>query len=495
MQRGAILQNVRATSDQKRRSFALCPPSNFGLLAGILAVAIALRLYQIDRASLWYDEVVTMRVARTTNATAALQLLGQIDATRAPLHPLLLQTWLKLVGVSDFSGRGFSVICGIIVIGLTYWVSNQAFDRRTAIFSTSLCAVSPLLVYYSREIRMYMWLVLATCLAWALLLSSRYKNNYIYLLFYDLVLVAVVYSHPLGLLMLSALALASLIFRQTFQLSFFHWLLHYGIVIVAILPWIPHYTDHPPELVTGVLPIRYLLGMPIGFIGGNSVVLALYVLLIGYGLVALGRQTPSKNLLNNDNLVGAWSLLIWLVIPSSLLYLYSLVIHPIFGPARYTLFVAPAYLILVGHGLARLPQKVGLCALAASVCVSGAMLINEVYRPDLKADWKGLAAYLDKREPNSPLLVMTVKQSDPTQLETARYYLGSDRVKPWSIQQLALRPPLGSYWLSIPMAADQNVPAVSVSFLKDYTIREGMDFSRLRLLKLDRHSEAIPSHR
>ena len=37
------------------------------LLVAILLVAGALRLYHLDQSSLWYDEVVTMRLARTEN--------------------------------------------------------------------------------------------------------------------------------------------------------------------------------------------------------------------------------------------------------------------------------------------------------------------------------------------------------------------------------------------------------------------------------------------
>ena len=50
-------------------------------------------------------------------------------------------------------------------------------------------------------------------------------------------------------------------------------------------PWVAHYFDHPPEFLSGPLPIRFLLGTPIGFIGGNFAVLAALVLLIAWGVV------------------------------------------------------------------------------------------------------------------------------------------------------------------------------------------------------------------
>ena len=186
-------------------------------LVAILVIASVVRLYHLGQSSLWYDEVVTMRLARTESPAALFRLLGQIDATRAPLHPLLLQGWVALSGPSDTSGRAFSVLCGIVTIGLVYWIGLRAFDVTTGLWASWLCAISPLLVYYSREARMYMWLVLVTCLAWGLLFSHSLSPRPWKLVLYGLTLVAIVYSHPLGLLMVGALGLASVLFRQSFQ--------------------------------------------------------------------------------------------------------------------------------------------------------------------------------------------------------------------------------------------------------------------------------------
>src|SRR5439155_17555367 len=87
-------------------------------LASILILATALRSWEIGRSSLWYDEVVTMRLARQPTPAALIRLLGQIDATRAPLHPLLLQGWIRAFGHSDASGRCFSALCGVATVAL-----------------------------------------------------------------------------------------------------------------------------------------------------------------------------------------------------------------------------------------------------------------------------------------------------------------------------------------------------------------------------------------
>src|SRR5262249_54198471 len=65
-------------------------------LVAIVLIAAALRLWEIDQTSLWYDEVITMRVARSASVPELLARLNRIDGTRAPLYPLVLQNWLRV---------------------------------------------------------------------------------------------------------------------------------------------------------------------------------------------------------------------------------------------------------------------------------------------------------------------------------------------------------------------------------------------------------------
>ena len=90
---------------------------------------------------------------------------------------------------------------------------------------------------------------------------------------YSLGLTALLYSHPLGLLMAATLGLASLLFAGLFFGDWRRWLACHGIAVILAAPWLPHYFDHSPEFLSGRLPIKFLLGTPIGFIGGNSAVL------------------------------------------------------------------------------------------------------------------------------------------------------------------------------------------------------------------------------
>jgi mannosyltransferase len=469
------------------RSFsALLRPGHCVIvLAAILLIASILRLHRLGQSTLWYDEVVTMRLARTHSPLELLRLLRKIDATRAPLHPLLLQGCFKLFGPSDYAGRAFSALCGIVAIAVVYWIGFQAFNVRTGLWAAWLSALSPPLVYYSREARMYMWLLLVTCLAWAFLFSHARNPQHWRLVVYGLCLIALAYSHPLGLLMVAALALASAIFHGGFQMSWRRWLITHLMVALAIVAWVNQYLDHAPESTTGLLPLRYLLGTPIGFIGGDSSALVICLLLIVYGLCQVQGDIYSRPRVILDAKAPSIALLIWLVVPPLILYMCSYVSYPIFGPPRYTLFVGPAYLLVVAHGLSKLPLPVSLVAAVAGAVLSCIALFDDVYRPDRYADWKSVAAYLNWHEPNIPVAVISAGQAANTELETARYYLEPGRrVIPWVDSPETLKNQQSTTWVSIGLQNDRPVAQMPLELMRPGVIQQVVDFSKLRLMRV-----------
>ena len=403
-----------------------------GGLACVLIVLVAalLRFFELGRLSFWYDEVVTMRLARTASPAALIERLLQIDATRAPLHPLFLQAWIRIFGSSEAAARSLSVVCGLATIVLIYEIGRVAFDSMTGLWASWLAAFSPLLIVYSREARMYGWLVFVTCLCWRVLLGLRDKYSFSRGLAYLVSLTALVYSHPLGVIMLGALALAGLIDLKACFGGLKRWLaIHIGAVLLS-LPWFRYYLDHAPEFLTGTLSPRFLLGTPIGFIGGNSLVMVGLVLLIALGFArrVLVRDQGGRWHVVPKSLKAYGILHVWLIVPPVALYLYSWVSYPVFGPARYTVFVAPAYLILVASGLSRIHPWARYPLALALTAISALALLPVVYAPDLKADWRGFSAEIFRslvEHPRDTVLVIVASAGPDrnVEVETARYYL------------------------------------------------------------------------
>jgi mannosyltransferase len=396
-------------------------------LAGILLVAAGMRLWDIDRTSLWYDEVVTMRVARAGSVPELLAVLSRIDGTRAPLHPLLLQIWLRLFGPSDIAGRSVSALCGILAVCLVYLLGRQAFDATTGRWAAWLAAVCPPLVYYSQEARMYAWLVLLTCLSWLVVFSFRKSAAPVLCVAYWLILSSLVYSHPLGLFMVAAHGIAYLLVRRALKLKPGWWLTIQIAVLLTIAPWLPRFLDHGTDYPMPRYSIRFLLAVPLEYVGGNGFALFGCLAIIAFGMVA---KEGLKNKLP-ENVI----LLTWTAVPPTLMYLYSYFFQPIFGPPRYHLFIAPAYLILLAHGLSKLPVLLRWPAAAAGLLLSLSLLSAGVYDRALKSDWRGLARWLEQQRRvggfGAPVTII-VHPSDPRfprdQVEAARYYLAPQHV-------------------------------------------------------------------
>jgi mannosyltransferase len=458
--------------------------------AAIFVVALGLRATDLGRLSLWYDEVVTMRLARQPGPTALLDRLVATDATRAPLHPLLLQGWLSLFGPSDLAGRAFSLVCGLVTVGVIGRLGMVLYDRPTGLAAAWLAAICPPLVAYSREARMYALLTLLTCLAWLVLLrpggflTARRATAYVVLL------AALAYCHPLGLLMGVTLAGVCLVLEAGSWPGLRRWFLLHASALALAAPWLGHYLDHDPESVTGPLPVKFLLGMPIAFLGGNALTLVGVDILAALGCLARGPwPRPGLNR-------RALPLLAWFVVPPTVLYLYSLVGHPLFGPLRYTLFSAPACLLLVAGGLGQLPRWPSLAVLCGLSVLAVVPLQRTGFAPDLKADWRAAAASLEDRPAVEPLLVISSDPSQNVEVEAARYYFGASRpVGAWPIEddewpsELLNAP---SAWISEPVR-EGNVVAEAPAFVGPFSASgEVKGLPGLRLVRLVRRPAPGP---
>ena len=254
-------------------------------------------------------------------------------------------------------------------------------------------------------------------------------------------------------------------------------------VFVSIAPWLSQYLDHAPESTTGLLTLRYLLGTPIGFIGGNFVSLSIYCAVIIYGLSRFNMFGIRRACFDSKTDISVICLLSWLVLPCVLLYIYSFIYYPIFGPARYTLAVCPAYLLLVARGLCRLPRPLGIFGLAVSTILSGVMMLNDVYRPDSRANWKDAASFLNRHVATAPVFILVSGTFGSTAVETARYYLGPKRdVYSWLNRDISLLENDGLAWVSIGLHDHRAMNSVSSLLLRNKVIYEVVDFSSLRLL-------------
>ena len=127
--------------------------NRIGLL--ILAVGIGLRLARfLDRRPLWLDEaLLALNILRRT----PLGLLRPLDGNQVAPLGFLWGEWvvIQLGGASERALRFLPLIAAIAALVAFARLARRTLEPGMALFATSLAALSPLLIYYSAEVKSY----------------------------------------------------------------------------------------------------------------------------------------------------------------------------------------------------------------------------------------------------------------------------------------------------------------------------------------------------
>ncbi len=174
-----------------------------------LIVAAMLRLVRLDEARLWFDEVMSAR-------WVALPWREMVHAALTDMHPplyfTLLKGWVSWAGTTDWALRLPSAVASCVAVGVTAALAGQLAGARAARWAAWLAALSPYLLHYGQEARMYAFVsALAALLA---LLWARYARGTTERLGagFALCATALVATHYYGVFYVSALAASAVLF-------------------------------------------------------------------------------------------------------------------------------------------------------------------------------------------------------------------------------------------------------------------------------------------
>ena len=124
-------------------------------------MGLALRL-AVPR-GIWLDEAISIHQARLSLHDLFRNLYN--GDRQPPLYHLTLWLTIRAFGHSEFAVRLPSLIAGTLVIPALYELGRELYDRRTGLIAAAFAAVSPLLIWYSQEVRMYEFAALFGLLA------------------------------------------------------------------------------------------------------------------------------------------------------------------------------------------------------------------------------------------------------------------------------------------------------------------------------------------
>ena len=441
-----------------------------GLAAALFVLAAALRFSGLERQSFWYDEAVSVALARHPIADL---LAGRIrDEGNPPLYPVLLHLWMGGFGAGDGAVRGLSALLGALTVPVMLAVARQIVPERVAFLTATLLALSPFHLQMAQEARGYALLAfLAAACAWALLwaLSRQTEEapsapgRWAPWGLFALTTAAMALTHYFGLVVAFGFALYIVVVHRRHPAVLLRAGIAYAVAALLFGFWIPTLAQQiglPGNLARSreswlwhllATPLTFTLGTAllwkdVAAEGASTTNIVLRALAGGLGtLAALVAAAAGLRQIwrttHQDRDRGIWLLVTWLVVPVAVPALISLTGHPVYN-GRYAIAASLPFLLCVAAGLDDLADRARVAVGGILVITMGAATFATLSwlgtgRP-LKHQWRETAAFIELlRKPNDVLLF------DADFNETAyAHYAGPEREDKGRVRLLS--PPPGA---------------------------------------------------
>lgn len=167
-------------------------------LLAVTALAGGLRLAHLSEPSLWWDEFITLGVAKLefVKMLHVLSTIGPSDIGVELFPPLYhsLARLALLFGGNDAAMRLPSVLFGTLTIPAVYFLGRTLFSRNAGLFAAFFCALSVYHMNYSRELRPYSLYLFLAILSMAFFYRGFTKNRFRDWAAYVLVTIAMFYT-------------------------------------------------------------------------------------------------------------------------------------------------------------------------------------------------------------------------------------------------------------------------------------------------------------
>ena len=143
----------------------------------IIILGCSLRFYQLDAESLWTDEMVSVIHAQKSNVPAIVSSVTETELM-PPGYFILLNKWISIFGISEFSLRFIPALADTLSIMLIFLLGKKIFDYKVGLLSASIYATVMLQIVYAQEARPYALFGLLSLLSsYLLILAYQCKHK------------------------------------------------------------------------------------------------------------------------------------------------------------------------------------------------------------------------------------------------------------------------------------------------------------------------------
>lgn len=354
----------------------------------ILLIAFGLRLINLNQ-SLWLDEAAQA----LESARPLSQQLNIIADFHPPLYHIFLHFWM-LLSSSELWMRLPSVFLGVGSVLLLIRISNSLNFKNASFLSGLFLAISPFAIWYSQEIRPYIFFTFFS------LLSTYFFFNRSWT-WYTLTSIITIYtSYFAPFLFLSHTVYIFILAKKELK----NFLLSLSLTVLSFLPWIPSFISQLKvgtggifrgwtEVVsidtTKVIPLtlaKFIFGR--GSIDNNLLYILILLpvaIIFLYSSVVLSKEKRN------------WELLTLFFIPFLAVTLFTSII-PVAAPQRL-LFILPYFLLILAVSIDKMPPIAKyfciLIVIATSLLGLGQYYIDERVQ---REKWREAVEYIEKKD-------------------------------------------------------------------------------------------------
>jgi len=416
----------------------------------VVLLAAVVRFWRLSFHSIWFDEAVSLQWARSDASWIWSQTFPLVQEKHPPGYYLFLHLWERALALfgqqqNDAWLRASGALLGVLtVVGLLLLVGKLS-GRGVAWLAGLLAALSPALVWYSQELRMFQpAATLAVWTAYFLLLAWREGSVGVRLLLWcgmvaTLVAGAYIYLFSAFIFPATGLALLALFLVEVDRAGRRRWGRFgegVGALVIAtalFLPlarnaWLVNDAESTPAAPFAGFAdalwrqIRvFTIWRPEWNPTLETALIALAALLILLGLLLPGRSRGTVERL------WIW---IWLLIPLLIGGAMLATTDSVFGEDRYFLFVAPFACWALAHGVLLLTQStqpiVRGAGWATGVALVAALLfaLPPLWTPGhARENWRAaVATIISEHEALPDLRTTVISHIDYTHLP-AEWYL------------------------------------------------------------------------
>lgn len=200
----------------------------------VAAVAVVLRVYALTRDPLWYDEVMHLRIARDLS----WHTLSCRDALIEPWFCIFLSLWIR-ISTADLWIRLYAVLFGLATVAVAYAFGRRLSGPRGGHLAALFAALSPLLVFYSRDVKMYpMVTFFELSVAYLALVYASADGRPRHLVAYSVLAVLLLHTHLVAPMYMAALNAMYLMLRARSVKKTLYWLAAQALVVLAMGPYL-----------------------------------------------------------------------------------------------------------------------------------------------------------------------------------------------------------------------------------------------------------------